>query len=249
MPSLSTLPVHRKRDYYDATDIFQPAASDLAAGMTGEVGHSKPSDAFCRAAWQAVCSSQAVIEFDADGNITWANDRFLELFGYTRQRLIGQHHRILCNPDFANSEAYRAFWKKLRDGKFDGGVYLRNKSDRSEIWLQATYTPLLRDGAIHRYLKIATDVTEKVGLECALRDREGALSRTLDDLSHIVSGISGFAQQANMLALNANIEAARAGEAGRGFLVVANEVKRLARDTKAATERARRIVEEHAGDL
>ena len=72
---------------------------------------------------------------------------------------------------------------------------------------------------------------------------------TVSDLSEIVQSISGIAGQTNLLALNATIEAARAGNAGRGFAVVANEVKRLAGDTKAATNRASDMVNRYGDDL
>jgi methyl-accepting chemotaxis protein len=101
---------------------------------------------------------------------------------------------------------------------------------------------------VHRILRVATDVTEKVRLERAVAEREAALRATVADLAEVVKSISAIASQTDLLALNAAIEAARAGEAGRGFAVVAGEVKRLASDTSNATSKAARMVEQHGGD-
>ena len=50
------------------------------------------------AAWDAICRSQAVIEFDPSGIVLWANDRFLATMGYALAEIQGQHHRIFCEP-------------------------------------------------------------------------------------------------------------------------------------------------------
>ena len=184
------------------------------------------------AAWQAVCRSQAVIEFALDGTVLWANAVFLDAMGYRLDEVVGRHHRMFCDADHADSAEYAAFWAKLGAGEFDAGEYRRLDRDGRPVWLQATYNPVLdAEGSPERVLKIATDVT-------ALRMLRSELETTVTQLGEIVETIRGIAGQTNLLALNATIEAARAGEAGRGFAVVADEVKKLAQDTRRATERA-----------
>ena len=189
-----------------------------------------------QAAWDAICRSQAVIEFDPRGIILWANDSFLATMGYALADVEGRHHRIFCEPGYADTPAYADFRRKLGRGEFDAGEYKRVGKGGRAIWLQATYNPVFRaDGSVERILKIATDTTPAHQLRMELRN-------TVDGLSDIVNSIGLIANQTNLLALNASIEAARAGEAGKGFAVVAAEVKKLAGDTRSATDRARAMV-------
>lgn len=184
------------------------------------------------AAWTAINRSQAVVEFTPTGTIVEANPLFCTLFGYARSALIGQHHRILCDADYAASPAYAEFWRTLGRGDFDQGEYRRLDAHGNVLWLQATYNPVLGpDGRPDRILKIATDITAAKRTACALEAIVG-------EIDGIVRAIGTIAQQTNLLALNATIEAARAGDAGRGFAVVATEVKKLATDTRLATDRA-----------
>jgi len=195
------------------------------------------------AAWAAISRSQAIIEFDLVGNILWANEKFLSAFGYALPEIVGRHHRIFCAPEIVASQAYADFWTKLGSGSYDSGVYPRVARDGSPVWLQATYNPILdARGWPERIVKFAMDITDQVALRDALGEQKQALEETMGQLGEIVGSIRDIASQTNMLALNATIEAARAGEAGRGFAVVAGEVKKLAGDTRLATERATRMM-------
>lgn len=181
-----------------------------------------------------------------NGIITWANDRFLVLVGYQLGDLMGQHHRIFCDPGYAKTAEYRMFWAALQQGEYEQGAFMRRRRDGSELWLQATYNPIFDDdGQPQRVLKVATDVTRQVQLERALQASHVALSDTIEELGGVVRAISTIAGQTNLLALNATIEAARAGDAGRGFAVVAAEVKKLSGDTRAATLRAGDMLDRH----
>ena len=197
-----------------------------------------PSSRSNNAAWDAICRSQAVIEFALDGTILWANDVFLKIVGYEINEIVGRHHAIFCDDAYVQSSAYQAFWSKLGRGEFDAGEYRRHRKNGTHIWLQASYNPVLNEaGAPERILKIATDVT----ITRTLADR---LDVILEQLKGVVKSISDLAAQTNLLALNATIEAARAGDAGRGFAIVASEVKKLASDTRSATETAAEMLRE-----
>jgi methyl-accepting chemotaxis protein len=108
----------------------------------------------------AINRSQAVIQFDLSGNILSANDNFLTLMNYNRENLIGQHHRILCDPAFTRSASYGQFWKDLSNGDYQAGEFMRVKSDGALVWIQASYNPIYGpDGELRSIVKFAMDVT------------------------------------------------------------------------------------------
>ncbi|CAB1077595.1 Methyl-accepting chemotaxis sensor/transducer protein [Olavius algarvensis Delta 1 endosymbiont] len=112
------------------------------------------------AVYQALNRVQAIIEFELDGTIINANEKFLGLFGYDLDEVVGRHHRIFCDPGYAESPAYSEFWRKLGQGQYDEAEFKRLAKDGREIWLQASYNPVFNeDGQPVKVVKFATDVT------------------------------------------------------------------------------------------
>lgn len=108
----------------------------------------------------AINNSQAVIEFDLDGNILTANSNFLKTVGYELNEIQGRHHSMFCEPDYANNLSYKQFWAKLRNGEFDSGEYHRLGKNGRDIWIIASYNPIIgKDGKPYKVVKIATDIT------------------------------------------------------------------------------------------
>jgi len=111
---------------------------------------------------KAIGRSLAVIEFALDGTIENANKNFLKTTGYTLEEIRGQHHRMFVDSAERESSAYERFWKQLGGGEFQSGVYRRIGKDGREIWLQATYNPIMdANGRPAKVLKYASDITEQ----------------------------------------------------------------------------------------
>ncbi|HDS1533017.1 TPA: PAS domain S-box protein [Stenotrophomonas maltophilia] len=111
----------------------------------------------------AIGKSQAVIEFSMDGRILSANENFLEVTGYGLDEVRGQHHSLFVEPGHRSSDEYRRFWEKLGRGEYDAGQYRRLGKGGREVWIQASYNPILDlNGKPFKVVKYATDITAQV---------------------------------------------------------------------------------------
>ncbi|WP_054957762.1 methyl-accepting chemotaxis protein [Paenibacillus dakarensis] len=110
----------------------------------------------------ALEQSLAMIEFNLEGEVLWANENFAQAIGYSIQELPGIHHRQFCTPDFCESPEYIKFWDFLKQGQKFQEKITRVTKEGSLIHLEATYMPIHdENGQVNAVLKVATDITER----------------------------------------------------------------------------------------
>ncbi|MBK8159755.1 MAG: PAS domain-containing methyl-accepting chemotaxis protein [Rhodospirillaceae bacterium] len=127
----------------------------------------------------ALDKSQAVIEFKLDGTIITANANFLNALGYTLEEVRGRHHSMFVDPAFKDSAEYRDFWAKLNRGEFQSAEYKRLGKGGKEVWIEASYNPLLtKGGKPYKVVKYATDVSAKKMVFADLAGKVDAIGRS-----------------------------------------------------------------------
>jgi methyl-accepting chemotaxis protein len=126
----------------------------------------------------AIGRSLAIIEFDRTGNILEANANFCQAMGYSLAEIRGRHHSLFAEPAYAASSEYKAFWARLGRGEFDTGEYKRLAKGGREVWLQASYNPVVNArGTVTRVVKIAMDITVEKLRNAEVEGKLTAVSR------------------------------------------------------------------------
>lgn len=108
----------------------------------------------------AMSKAQAMIEFGLDGVVHDANQNFCETLGYSLDEIRGKHHSMFVDPAEVAAPAYKDFWSKLARGEFEATQYKRIAKGGREVWIQASYNPILDgSGKPFRVVEFATDIT------------------------------------------------------------------------------------------
>ncbi len=136
----------------------------------------------------ALDRSQAIIEFELDGTIVTANENFLKALGYSLAEVRGKHHSMFVEPAYAASPEYKDFWARLNRGEFQNAQYLRLTKGGREVWIEASYNPILNgSGKPVKVVKFATDITatktaaiEQAGQIEALQRSQAVIEFDLD---------------------------------------------------------------------
>ncbi len=169
-----------------------------------DVTERKMKDLYYEGQVDAISKSQAVIEFDMQGNILWANDNFLNTLDYTLNEIVGKHHSMFCENSYRNSREYTKFWEKLNRGEFDSGLYLRMGKNNKNVYIQATYNPILDiDRKPFKVVKYATDITDKQNMIKEINKNINKVTESLVSLSSSASS----AYEGTTLAMNSSSEA------------------------------------------
>ena len=112
---------------------------------------------------EALSRAQAIIEFTPTGEIITANENFLKTLGYRLDEIVGKHHSMFCERDYARTSEYHQLWERLRSGEFVSEEFTRIGKSGNKVFIQASYNPILGiDGKVFKVVKFATDVTGRV---------------------------------------------------------------------------------------
>ena len=191
--------VTKEGEYY-WVDTYIRARFDKCGKLKGfssirqDVTDLKKKELDIRNRMNAINQSNSVIEFNISGNIVYANQNFCNSLGYTLEELKGKHHSIFCPKDYSDSDEYKEFWSKLKNGDYISAQINRIKKSGEEIWLQATYNPIFdNNGQVIRVMKIAVDITEKILQSQEIERKNTYLEHAAKILRHDMhSGINTY---------------------------------------------------------
>lgn len=188
-----------------------------------------------RSEFNAIDKSQAVISFKMDGTVINANSNFLKaLGGYSLDEIVGKHHRMFCDPTYAASQDYRNFWEKLNRGEFEARQYKRITKSGSEIWIQASYNPVLdKSGKPYKVVKYATEITAQknaaIQLVKTLGDTANQLAAAAEELSATATQLAKNSERTNTESSSA---ASAAEEVSKGVASVATNAEEMSASIK-----------------
>lgn len=130
---------------------------------------------FQNAVFKALDETTAIIEFKPDGTIEDANDIFLSVMGYSKQEIVGKHHKMFCTSQFYIDNPN--FWKTMSSGQSYSGLFERKNKRGQPVWLEATYNPIFDySGKVTKVVKLASDITRRIVQANAAADQAAATS-------------------------------------------------------------------------
>lgn len=212
----------------------------------------------------AISRSEGVIEFNLDGTVITANPNFLAVVGYSLAEVQGKHHSIFVDPAYARSADYRQFWDRLNRGEFVADKFRRIAKGGKEVWIQASYNPLLdANGKPFKVVKFATDVTaieEERRVAEAEREKKAAQQgRVVSSLGSGLRALSEgnlvfrlnepFVAEYEQLRSDFNVSIEKLQEVLAGIVGNAQSVRAGAADIAAASDELSRRTEQQAASL
>jgi PAS domain S-box-containing protein len=130
--------------------------------------------------WQALNRSLAVVIFDIDARVVYANDLFLAVMGFQFAEIEGKHYRDYVIPDAETMQEYYWLWDQLRQGLSVSKEFKRQNKAKEVIWIYGSYNPMLdAEGKPYQVIKFVIDITAQVNQKQALETYQAQIETLL----------------------------------------------------------------------
>jgi methyl-accepting chemotaxis protein len=202
----------------------------------------------------AIGRSQAMIEFNLDGTVVTANENFLKTLGYTLDEIRGKHHSLFVEPAYRESPEYRAFWQKLGRGEYDAGQYKRIGKGGKEVWIEASYNPIMDlNGRPWKVVKFATDLTKRKEANLALANAfengvKALVQKVASSAQHMESTAQSLAAAAEQTNQQSSTVSAATEELSASVTEISRQITESSRIVGVAVNETRKS-EEMVGTL
>ncbi len=192
---------------------------------------------------EGINRTQCVIEFTNEGIVLSANHNLLAVMGYTLDEVKGQHHSKFVETAHRDSPEYKQFWRDLNEGKFQTAEFKRVGKGGREIWIQATYNPVVDvKGQVCKVVKFATDITARKVAEENLRRTMHSVTENSQSLAASAEELTAVSQQMSSnseeTAAQSNVVAAASEQVSKNVATVATSAEEMSASVKEIAKNA-----------
>ena len=225
--------------------IFDPDGNVFkVVKFATDITESKIQSMESKAKNDAIERSQAVIEFNLDGEVLRANDNFLGAVGYSIDEIKGRHHRMFCEADYGKSSEYKEFWQRLNRGEVDSGEYKRLTKSGEDIWINASYNPVFDpSGVPYKVVKFASDVTATKNMIKSIEQAAVSLSSASNQMTNTateLSEVAGKTSEESETAQKAAYEVSSGCESlATSMEEMVSSIKEIAQSTSESSQMAK----------
>jgi methyl-accepting chemotaxis protein len=185
------------------------AATETQARVEQALNAERTRTAILQSEINAIRRVRAMIEYELDGTIRFANPNFLKMFEYTEEEIQGKHHSMFLSPALRDTPEYRELWSKLGRGEYQAGEFVFISKSGKEVWWQGYYSPTVdANGKPVTVVTYATNVTAQVilsrQLQATVEQTQAAVKAALDgDLTQRIA-VEGKTGQIEALSRGVN---------------------------------------------
>ncbi|MFB2919997.1 MULTISPECIES: methyl-accepting chemotaxis protein [Aerosakkonema] len=200
---------------------------------------------------QHVLDEAAIVsEVDRKGNITFVNDKFCEISGYSREELIRHNHRLV-NSGYHSEEFFKNFWATISSGQTWKGEIKNRRKDGSFYWVDSTIAPIFDEkGKIVKYIGIRFDITQQkeatARLENLANERKNETDCLMQQVLELSREINGAAQ--GDLTVKAQVDNEILGTIADSFNYLVGSLRKVAIDIQNATYQVNQATKVSVGD-